>query len=141
MDLALRALADRTRRRILALVWREERTAGDIASEFAVTRTAISQHLAVLRESELVTVRQVGVRRLYPREPKSCGEGTCGTGGVLGRPPGSAPRRSRGYRTKGQTKVSNERGVLEREIFISAPPESVFSFLIDPALMAHSPIA
>jgi uncharacterized protein YndB with AHSA1/START domain len=33
--------------------------------------------------------------------------------------------------------VSNESGVLEREIFISAAPESVFSFLIDPALMAH----
>jgi DNA-binding transcriptional ArsR family regulator len=71
MDLALRALADGTRRRILALVWREERTAGDIASEFAVTRTAISQHLAVLRESELVTVRQVGVRRLYRANRKA----------------------------------------------------------------------
>jgi DNA-binding transcriptional ArsR family regulator len=71
MDLVLRALADGTRRRILALVWREERTAGEIASEFAVTRTAISQHLTVLRESELVFVRHVGVRRFYRANRKA----------------------------------------------------------------------
>ena len=33
--------------------------------------------------------------------------------------------------------MSGERGVVEREIFILAAPETVFSFLIDPALMAH----
>ena len=65
MDLVLRALADGTRRRILALVWRDEKTAGEIASEFAVARTAISQHLAVLRDSELVIMRRAGVRRFY----------------------------------------------------------------------------
>jgi|SRR5215470_14068489 len=65
MDKALRALADGTRRQILALVWRNERTAGEIASEFAMTRPAISQHLTVLRESELVSVRSAGVRRYY----------------------------------------------------------------------------
>jgi DNA-binding transcriptional ArsR family regulator len=61
----LRALADGTRRQILALVWREERTAGDIAAEFAMTRPAVSQHLTILRESELVFVRHEGTRRLY----------------------------------------------------------------------------
>lgn len=61
----LRALADATRRRILALVWREERTAGEIAAEFAMTRPGVSQHLAILRESELVSVRRDGTRRLY----------------------------------------------------------------------------
>jgi DNA-binding transcriptional ArsR family regulator len=65
MDAMLRALADGTRRQILALVWREERTAGAIADEFAVTRPAISQHLGVLLASELVSVRRVGTRRLY----------------------------------------------------------------------------
>jgi DNA-binding transcriptional ArsR family regulator len=71
MDLVLRALADGTRRQILALVWREERTAGEIASKFAVTRTAISQHLTVLRESELVIVRHDGVRRFYRANRKA----------------------------------------------------------------------
>src|SRR6516164_941922 len=65
MDRALRALADGTRRQILALVWRNERTADEIAAEFAMTRPAISQHLSVLRESELVLVRSEGVRRYY----------------------------------------------------------------------------
>jgi DNA-binding transcriptional ArsR family regulator len=61
----LRALADGTRRQILALVWRDERTAGEIAAKFAMTRPAVSQHLAVLRDSELVSVRPEGTRRLY----------------------------------------------------------------------------
>jgi len=61
----LRALADKTRRRILLLVWHRERTAGEIAAEFPVSRPAISQHLRVLLTSELVSVRQSGTRRLY----------------------------------------------------------------------------
>lgn len=65
MDTMLRALADGTRRQILALVWQEERTAGEIAAEFSVTRPAISHHLAVLAASELVRVRRAGTRRFY----------------------------------------------------------------------------
>ena len=61
----LRAIADATRRQILVLVWRSEHTAGEIAAEFTMTRPAVSQHLAVLRESKLVTVRREGTRRLY----------------------------------------------------------------------------
>jgi uncharacterized protein YndB with AHSA1/START domain len=33
--------------------------------------------------------------------------------------------------------MSDDGAVIEREIFISASPETVFDFLIDPALMAH----
>jgi DNA-binding transcriptional ArsR family regulator len=44
------AIADGTRRQILAMVWRRERTAGEIAAEFTMTRPAVSQHLAILRE-------------------------------------------------------------------------------------------
>lgn len=61
----LRALADGTRRQILALVWREERTAGEIAAGFAMTRPAVSQHLAILHQSKLLSVRRAGTRRLY----------------------------------------------------------------------------
>jgi DNA-binding transcriptional ArsR family regulator len=71
MDAALRALADGTRRQILALVWRNERTAGEIASAFAMTRPGVSQHLTVLRESELVFVRREGVRRFYRANQKA----------------------------------------------------------------------
>ena len=61
----LRAIADGTRRQILALVWRDERTAGDIAAGFTISRPAVSQHLAILRDSRLVIVRREGTRRLY----------------------------------------------------------------------------
>jgi DNA-binding transcriptional ArsR family regulator len=65
MDSALRALADGTRRHILALIWRDERTASDIASEFAMSRPAVSQHLKVLLDSELILLRRAGTRRFY----------------------------------------------------------------------------
>ena len=65
MDATLRALADETRRHILTLVWQEERTASEIASEFAMSRPAISQHLKVLLDSDLVLLRREGTRRLY----------------------------------------------------------------------------
>ena len=66
MDAAkLRALADETRREILTLVWEEEHTAGDIAHRFDMSRPAISQHLGVLLECDLVAVRREGTRRLY----------------------------------------------------------------------------
>ena len=65
MDEALKALADGTRRRILALVSQEERTAGDIASHFTVSRPAISQHLKVLLDAGLVSVRGEGTKRFY----------------------------------------------------------------------------
>jgi DNA-binding transcriptional ArsR family regulator len=65
MDAKLRALADETRRQILVLVWARERTAGEIADRFDMTRPAISQHLGVLLDCDLVAVRREGTRRLY----------------------------------------------------------------------------
>jgi DNA-binding transcriptional ArsR family regulator len=66
VDAALKALAEPRRREILRLVWMRELPATDIADHFAeVTRSAISQHLAVLKSAGLVTERRVGTRRLY----------------------------------------------------------------------------
>jgi DNA-binding transcriptional ArsR family regulator len=65
VDAALRALAEPRRRAILRLVWDRERAAGDIASHFDVTRPAVSQHLRVLKEADLVEERRDGTRRLY----------------------------------------------------------------------------
>jgi DNA-binding transcriptional ArsR family regulator len=70
MDAMLRALADGTRRRILAMVSLKERTAGEIAAEFVLTRPAISQHLAVLLKCELIALRRAGTRRLYSANPR-----------------------------------------------------------------------
>jgi DNA-binding transcriptional ArsR family regulator len=66
VDSALKALAEPRRREILRLVWSSELPAADIAAHFTeVTRSAISQHLGVLREAQLVTERRDGTRRLY----------------------------------------------------------------------------
>ncbi|MDX6592598.1 MAG: hypothetical protein QOJ13_1794 [Gaiellales bacterium] len=69
MEAALRAIAAPTRQRILRLVWDEELSAGEIAAQFDVTRPAVSQHLAVLREAGLVSERRNGTRRLYRARP------------------------------------------------------------------------
>ena len=59
------ALADPTRQRILALLAKSERPAGEIAARFDMTPPAVSQHLKVLREAGLVRVRPVRQQRLY----------------------------------------------------------------------------
>src|SRR5262245_57773818 len=74
MDVALRAIADPRRREILALVRERELAAGEIAARFDVTRPAISQHLAVLREAGLVTERRAGTRRLDRARPGGTAE-------------------------------------------------------------------
>ncbi len=62
---ALRAIAEPRRRAILQLVARDELAAGEIAAAFDVTRTAVSQHLSVLKNAGLLSERRDGTRRLY----------------------------------------------------------------------------
>jgi len=69
-DEALRALAEPRRRAILRLVAHDELAAGEIAQAFEVTRTAVSQHLTVLRNAGLVSERRVGTRRYYRARPE-----------------------------------------------------------------------
>ncbi len=69
-DEALRALAEPRRRAILRLVARDELAAGEIAAAFEVTRTAVSQHLTVLKNAGLLTERRDGTRRLYRARPE-----------------------------------------------------------------------
>ena len=66
VDAALKALAEPRRREILRLVWARELPATSIADHFGdVTRSAISQHLGVLKAAGLVSERRDGTRRLY----------------------------------------------------------------------------
>ena len=64
-DEALRAIAEPRRRKILQLVAHDELSAGEIAAAFDITRTAISQHLTVLKNAGLLSERRDGTRRLY----------------------------------------------------------------------------
>jgi DNA-binding transcriptional ArsR family regulator len=75
VDAALKALAEPRRRAILRLVWSQELPATDIAERFRdVTRPAISQHLAVLKDADLVTERREGTRRLYRAKTETMAE-------------------------------------------------------------------
>jgi DNA-binding transcriptional ArsR family regulator len=62
---AVQVIAEPRRREILRLCWQTERTAGDLAAAFDITFGAVSQHLKVLRDADLVTVRRDGTRRYY----------------------------------------------------------------------------
>ncbi len=70
LDDVLRAIAEPRRREILHLIQDQELSSGDIASHFEVMRPAISQHLGVLKDAGLVTVRRDGTRRLYRARPE-----------------------------------------------------------------------
>lgn len=64
-DARLGALSNSTRREILRRAWTRERSAGELADGFELTRPAVSQHIKVLLDARLLTVRREGTRRLY----------------------------------------------------------------------------
>jgi DNA-binding transcriptional ArsR family regulator len=64
------AIADPTRRTLLRLVAERERTAGELASAFTISRPAVSRHLRVLREAGLVRVRPRSRERVYALDPR-----------------------------------------------------------------------
>ena len=61
----VRVIAEPRRQEILRLCWQQERTAGALAGAVDITFGAVSQHLKVLRDADLVTVRRDGTRRYY----------------------------------------------------------------------------
>jgi len=68
-DSQLDALGDATRRAILARLIAGPLAVGELAEEFPVSRPAISQHLRILKDANLVVDRAQGNRRLYQLNP------------------------------------------------------------------------
>lgn len=68
-DAVFRALAEPNRRAILRLVRDEACAVGEIAEHFAISQQAVSQHLRVLEDADLVVQRRAGTRRLYLVRP------------------------------------------------------------------------
>ena len=68
LSLTFAALADPTRRAILARLSQGESSVKELAEPFAMSLPAVSKHLKVLREASLVTVREDGQRRFYSIE-------------------------------------------------------------------------
>ncbi len=64
-NLAFAALANPTRRRLLEILVQGPRTAGELAQEFELSRPAVSEHLGILRQAELVQDTPNGRKRHY----------------------------------------------------------------------------
>ena len=72
-----RALADPTRRAIIAMLAEGARPIGEIAAAFEMTRPAVAKHLAILKEGGLITVEIKGrerINRLNPAALKSAAD-------------------------------------------------------------------
>ena len=62
-------VAEPGRRRILDLLLVRERAVGELVHELAMSQPAVSRHLRVLRDADLVAVRADAQRRLYRVRP------------------------------------------------------------------------
>ena len=67
---AFTALGDPTRRAIFERLADNPSAVGELAADFPVTRSAVSQHLRVLKEAHLVTETSEGTRRIYRLDPR-----------------------------------------------------------------------
>ena len=75
IDHVLQAIAEPHRREILLLLQSAELSASEIATHFTdISRQAVSQHLALLIETGLLTMHRVGTRRLYRTRPEGLEE-------------------------------------------------------------------
>jgi DNA-binding transcriptional ArsR family regulator/uncharacterized protein YndB with AHSA1/START domain len=90
-DQVLAAVLEPRRRAILRLLAERPRTVGDLASGFDVSRPAISQHLAVLREAGLVSAETRGGRSTYRVVERGLQAGRQAVGRVADDLPGAPP--------------------------------------------------
>lgn len=61
----LKALSDPTRREILQMLRSGSKSAGEISDHFAITAAAISRHLSVLKEADLIRDQREGKFIIY----------------------------------------------------------------------------
>jgi len=81
LDAIFAALADPTRRSILAKLARGEASVMELAEPFDMSQPAITKHLGVLERAGLITRRREGQRRPCRLEPKRLEELACWLGG------------------------------------------------------------
>jgi DNA-binding transcriptional ArsR family regulator len=63
------ALADGTRRAIVSRLAEGPQAVGQLAAQLPVTRSAVSQHLKILKDAGLVSEHPAGTRRIYRLNP------------------------------------------------------------------------
>jgi DNA-binding transcriptional ArsR family regulator len=64
------AIADPTRREMLRLLSEKDRPISDITSHFSISRTAVTKHLGILTEAELVSGKKIGRKKIYSLHPE-----------------------------------------------------------------------
>ena len=65
MNVIFKALNDATRREILDLLKEKDRTAGEIADHFNISKPSISHHLDLLKQADLITSQKLGQFVIY----------------------------------------------------------------------------
>jgi DNA-binding transcriptional ArsR family regulator len=65
LNKAFKALADPTRREVLRLLRGGEKTAGELAERFDMTKPSMSHHFSVLKDADLVGSRKEGQQVYY----------------------------------------------------------------------------
>lgn len=65
MKKVFKALSDETRREILKLLSKKDLTAGEIASNFNMSKPSISKHLDILKDAELISFEKKGQFIIY----------------------------------------------------------------------------
>jgi ArsR family transcriptional regulator, arsenate/arsenite/antimonite-responsive transcriptional repressor len=65
LNQVFKALSDPTRREIIRLLGHGERTAGELASSFDMTKPSMSHHFSVLKEADLISSRREGQQIYY----------------------------------------------------------------------------
>jgi DNA-binding transcriptional ArsR family regulator len=65
MNEAFKALADPTRREVLRLLRSGEKTAGELAARFDMSKPSMSHHFAVLKQADLIGSRKEGQQVYY----------------------------------------------------------------------------
>lgn len=70
LDAAFAALSDPTRRGVLELLGRQDRSISDLAAAFGMTLTGIKKHVRVLERAGLVTTEKVGRVRVCGLGPR-----------------------------------------------------------------------
>jgi ArsR family transcriptional regulator len=72
----IKAMANETRQRILALLREREMSVSELNEHFAITQPTLSHHLALLRRANLVSLRHEG-RQTFYRLNSACGVEGC----------------------------------------------------------------
>lgn len=125
----MKALAEPNRRRILELVGDQERSAGEIATHFTISRPAVSQHLTVLKHAGLVTERRDGTSRLYTARRQGFAQARWFVDGFWN------GRLTWLHHADGQpgndTIAMSQRVSVQRDIAIDASPERIWELLTD----------